>query len=596
MIHTFRAKKHRVRSFLSDSRKGFAMVWRMNKRVTLVNLCLFVLQSILPLTSLLVLKQLIDIIIANRTITWQSCGSYLMLFAALQIILAIVSQLSSYYQLVQQQLVADEIAGQVLHKAIQLDLEYYENPGFYDDLHAAQQQSLHRPSQLVSSLQGIINGIVSIALLSGFMMLVHWSVIFLVILLGVPMAVSKLLNSYRQYLQDRQYAPMQRRAFDYFQYLTTDTYAKEVRVFDFGRRFIKKFLSIRHTIYRGKTDLQKKFLKQSLFIQSFEVIVTTAVYAAIILSAVTGLITIGGLVIYFQVFQRLQAAIASLFQSAVNLFQNQLYLQQIMRYLSAPHILDESANPHPFPDIKKGIQVKELKFIYPGTATPVLKNINMQFQPGKITAIAGENGSGKSTLIKLLCRLYNPTGGEVLVDDINIADISTPALRQNISAVFQDYGKYYMSLEDNIVLNEEQIDKQRLDEVIRKAGLAEKVSKMPKGYQTTLGRTYKNGEQLSGGQWQKVALARGMYRQGKIWILDEPTSAMDPDAEFELFENLKAEMDGRIIIVVTHRLYNLKIADNIYCMKNGSVVEAGSFDELVARDGVFSKMYRKQVG
>lgn len=596
MMHAVNNKKHRVKSFLTDSRKGFAMVWHISKRVTLINLCLFVLQAFFPLFSLFVLKKLIDVTIANGTITWELCGSYLILFAVLQIISAIVTQLSSYYQLVQQQLVADEIAGQVLHKAIDLDLEYYENPGFYDDLHAAQQQSLHRPSQLVSSLQGIIQGIISIAMLSGFLMLVHWSVIFMVVILGVPMAVSKLLNSYRQYLQDKQYIPLQRKAFDYFQYLTTDAYAKEVRIFDFGKRFINKFLNIRHIIYRGKIDLQKKFLKQSLFIQSFEIITTTIIYATIILSAVTGLITIGGLVIYFQVFQRLQAAITSFFQSAVNLFQNQLYLQQIMQYLSAPHILNEAVDPRPFPALKHGVQVRELKFIYPGTETIVLENINMQFRPGEITAIAGENGSGKSTLIKLLCRLYNATGGEVLIDDLNIADIATPALRQNISAVFQDYGKYYMSIGDNIVLNEEQVDSQRLDEASRKAGLAEKVNKMPKGYKTTLGRTYKNGEQLSGGQWQKLALARGMYKQGKIWILDEPTSAMDPDAEYELFENLKADIDGRIIIVVTHRLYNLKISDNIYCMKNGSVVEEGSFDELVAKGGFFSKMYRKQVG
>lgn len=596
MMHAFNDKKHRVKSFLADSSKGFAMVWRMSKRVTLINLCLFALQAIFPLFSLLVLKQLIDVIVADSAITWQSCGKYLILFAVLQIILAIVTQLSSYYQLVQQQLVADEIAGQVLHKAIELDLEYYENPGFYDDLHTAQQQSLHRPSQLVSSLQGIISGIISIAMLSGFLMLVHWSVILMVIVLGVPMAVSKLLNSYRQYLQDKQYAPLQRKAFDYFQYLTTDAYAKEVRIFDFGKRFINKFLNFRHTIYRGKIDLQKKFLKQSLFIQSFEIVVTTIIYATIILSAVTGLITIGGLVIYFQVFQRLQSAITSFFHSVVSLFQNQLYLQQIMQYLSAPHILNEAVYPRPFPALKKGVQVRGLKFTYPGTETRVLENINMQFQPGKITAIVGENGSGKSTLLKLLCRLYNTTGGEVLIDDLNIADIATPELRRNISAVFQDYGKYYMSLKDNIVLNEDQAVNVRLEEAGRKAGLAEKVNKMPNGYKTILGKTYKNGEQLSGGQWQKVALARGMYKQGQILILDEPTSAMDPDAEYELFETLKADIGGRIIILVTHRLYNLKMADSIYCMKNGAVVEEGSFDALVAKGGVFSKMYRKQAG
>ncbi len=570
------------------------MIWRITRRVTIINLCLFILQSVFPLLSLFVLKKLIDTIVATGTITWQLCGGYLIMFAVLQIASAIIIQIAAYYQLMQQQLVTDKIAGQVLHKAIELDLEYYENPGFYDDLHMAQQQSLYKPSQLVSSLQGIIQGIISIVMLSGFLMLVHWSVIILVIILGIPMAVSKLINSYRQYLQDRQYAPLQRQSFDYFHYLTTDAYAKEVRIFDFGKRFIGKFLDIRNTIYKGKIELQKKFLKQSLFIQAFEIIITTVIYAVIILSAVAGLITIGGLVIYFQVFQRLQTAITSFFQSAVSLFQNQLYLQQIMSYLSAPPIVSEADSPQPFPSLTEGIKVENLQFTYPGTNAPVLENVNIQLRPGKITAIVGENGSGKSTLLKLICRLYNATGGTVLIENVNIADIKTTALRQNISAVFQDYGRYYMSLEDNIALNEEEADKNRLNDASHKSGLYEKIEKLSKGYKTILGRTYKNGEQLSGGQWQKVALARGIYKPAKILILDEPTSAMDPNAEYTVFENLKSDIDGKIVIVVTHRLYNLKIADNIYCMKDGHIAEEGSFDQLIATDGIFSEMFKKQ--
>jgi ATP-binding cassette, subfamily B, bacterial len=595
MITIISNNKERIKDFFADSRKGFVMVWKASRGIALMNVLLFVLQSILPLLSLYVLKNLIDIVIANGTITWQTCGGELLKFAGLQLGTVIVTQVTSYYQMVQQQLIADEIAAKVLQKAVELDIQYYENPGFYDELHMAQQQSLYRPTQLVSSIQGILQSIITVVILSGFLMLVHWSVIILIVLLGIPMAVSKLLNSYRQYIQDKQYIPLQRKAFDYFHYLTTDVYAKEVRVFDFGKRFIQKFIEIRTTINNGKIKLHKKFLKQGILIQVFEIAITIAIYALIIGGAVTGLITIGGLVIYFQVFQRLQSAITGLYQAGISLFQNQLYLQQILKYLDTPAVIEDASNPEPFPSLQSGIIVKDVDFTYPGVQGNVLSGINMILPVGKVTAIVGENGSGKSTLIKLLCRLYNIDEGHILFDGIPIANISKTELKRNVSVVFQDYGRYYFSLADNIVLDSDDHNADKLEHAIDQAGLAGKTRNLPKGYNTVLGRTYKNGIQLSGGEWQKVAVARGLYKDYKLLILDEPTSAMDPNAEHAIFHDLKKDIEGKIVVLITHRLYNLKLADNIYLMKDGKVMEHGTFDEMYAANGLFTEMYNKQV-
>ena len=266
-----------------------------------------------------------------------------------------------------------------------------------------------------------------------------------------------------------------------------------------------------------------------------------------------------------------------------------------MQYLDAPSAMRPSSAPEPMPQLIKGIFVHKLNFAYPNTERVVLKNINMSFKPGQITAIVGENGSGKSTLVKLLCRLYEAAPDAIKLDDTSIQQIETTALRQSITAVFQDFGKYYLSIEDNIVLGQSEPDIVRLDYATQKADIYSKIQSFPQGYKTNLGRTFKNGEQLSGGQWQKIALARVFYKNSKIVILDEPTSAMDPIAEHAIFQHLRNEIGDRIIVLITHRLYNLKLADHIYVMDQGTVAESGSFSQLMESRGAFANIYDKQL-
>ncbi len=593
MLSEILNKKQKLRDFFADSAKGFLLIWTSGKKLTIINFALFILSAIFPLISLLVLKHLIDQTKASG-ITWEHTGTSLLLFAGLQLVSGIITQFSSYKTAEQQQIISDRVVSQVLNKAIDLELEYFENPAFYDELNMAHQQSLSRPAMLISAFQGIIQNIIMIILLSGFMILAHWSVLVLIVILSVPLAISKLMHGMKQYQLDRESVATQRKANGIYHYLTTDTYAKEVRIFNFGRDFISKYLDFRKTIFTRKQSLQLKFLRHNILIQFFEIIITTIIYCIIISGAVSGAITIGGLVIYFQVFQRLQSSITSLFQSGINLFQNQLYLRQILDYLNSPTLIKDAKQSVPMPGLKEGIMVKNLCFTYPETAREVLKDINMVFKPGQITAIVGENGSGKSTLIKLLCRLYETKSGSILMDDQDITGISIEDLRKNITAMFQDFGKYDLTIGENIALGIHKKDKDKLVAAIEKSGLKEKIATFPKGMGTQLGRTYKNGEQLSGGQWQKIALARMFYKDSRILILDEPTSSIDPVAEHTIFENLNNEIGNKIVILVTHRLYNLKLAGHIYVMADGRIAEQGSFDELINAGGSFANIYNKQ--
>jgi len=592
MLQDILNKKHKFRDFFADSAKGFLLIWRSGKKLTVINFSLFILEAIIPLLYLLTLKKLIDQVIKSG-MNWEHSGVLLLVFAGLQLLSVVISQWSDYKLAEQQHIISEQIALDVLNKAIELDLQYYENPAFYDQLQMAQQQSMSKPAQLIAACQGIVQNLTTIILFSGFMFLAHWSILILIILLSFPLAISKLLHGYRQFELDRDVMPAQRKAGDLFRYLTTDIYAKEVRIFNYGDNFISQFLHLRKYIYTKKRELNFKFLKHDVLIQFFEIAVITSIYCIIIASTVNGKISMGALVIYFQVFQRLRSAITSLFQSGINLFQNQLYLREILKYLSAPSLVKNKGQSVATPALSKGIFIKQLNFIYPQTQRQVLKDINMNFAPAKITAIVGENGSGKTTLIKLICRLYEVEHDTILVDDTDITDITPADLRKNITALFQDFGRYYLTIEDNIALGNNK-DKTLLHIAADKAGLTEKINSFPAGFKTHLGRTFKNGEQLSGGQWQKIALARGFYKSSKILILDEPTSSMDPLAEHDFFLNLKNEIGNKIIILITHRLYNLKMADYIYVMEKGAVAEHGSFSGLLSAKGAFANMYDKQ--
>ena len=586
-------KKQRLSDFLADSAKGFLLILRTGKRLTAINLLLLILQSVLPLLSLLVIKNLIDHAQKNG-INWHQTGIDLALFSLLQLFTGIISQYSGYRLSEQQQLITDNMSATILKKAIELDLEYYENPEFYDDLTMAQQQSLGKTAQLITAYQGLVQNFIAIVLYTGFMFLAHWTILLLIIVLSIPLALSKLMHGYHQFEKDKECMPAQRKASSIFQYLTTDTYAKEVRIFGYGANFTEQFLHLRKFIFNKKKQLQFQFLKQNIFIQLFEIILTSVIYCIIITGAVTGAITIGGLVIYFQVFQKLQSSITGLFQAGINLFQNQLYLKQISEYLSSPALVKDQGEGHFFPVLKNGIVVKNLNFTYPNTVKQVLTDINMELRPGTITAIAGENGSGKSTLIKLLCRFYETEPTTILIDDISITAIQLNELRKNVAVLFQDFGKYYMTIEDNIAPGINKKDKKQLESSAEKAGLMEKIESYDMGFKTQLGRTFNKGEQLSGGQWQKIALARMFYKDSPILILDEPTSSMDPIAEHNVFQNIKKGIGNKIVILITHRLYNLKLADNIYLMADGKVTEQGTYDQLLEIKGDFATIYGKQ--
>ena len=319
-------------------------------------------------------------------------------------------------------------------------------------------------------------------------------------------------------------------------------------------------------------------------------------YFRLAIQTIAGAITIGGFILYFSAFQRLQSALKTWLQTLVQLYQSQLFLSDIFSFLDLP------STPVSGALVKDGLvqkwnllDVSNLSFTYPNSEKPVLQDISFSCESGNIIAFVGENGSGKSTLAKLLCRLYDTDTGGIFIGKKSIQDIPEEEFRENLSVVFQDFGKYYTSISENIRLGfGGELDEIKIVQSAISAGAHEFIVGKPLGYNTVLGRSFVNSEELSGGQWQKLAIARAFYRSPQILVLDEPSSHIDPVAEYELFKEIRERFKDKIVVLITHRLHNLKIADYIYVMHEGRIVEDGTFTELVGLIGVFKEMYYKQ--
>jgi ATP-binding cassette subfamily B protein len=279
----------------------------------------------------------------------------------------------------------------------------------------------------------------------------------------------------------------------------------------------------------------------------------------------------------------------------VQIFQQRLFLNDLFKFLDMRTDSGSFGNKE-FIIANKGISINNLSFTYPGTDKVILQNVSIQCKPGSIVAIVGENGSGKSTLVKLLWRLYNAEPGSIKLEDNDFTDIGISAFQKNSIFLFQDFEQYMLTVEENIALSDIEKKKTGTDiaDAARFAGASQFIEKLSHGYATRLGRSFYKGEQLSGGQWQKLALSRAFYKDAKLVILDEPTSAMDASAEYDVFNNIKSQMSDKMVFLITHRLYNLKIADHIYVLKDGTINQEGSFDTLIKTPGLFKEMYDKQ--
>ena len=416
-------------------------------------------------------------------------------------------------------------------------------------------------------------------------------------LTAVPYFFVRLQQSNRLYAWERDRTSLQRKAWYVNMLLTQVTAAKEIRLFDLGPRLRQWFQDARLVLRRERIALERRWAIAGLLAQIIGVAGVFGVYSFVALRTYQGLLTVGDLVIYFQAVQRASGCLEGLGLSVSSLYESNLFLTTLQEFLGIQSRLPESAHPKSFPQrITQGITFDHVSLHYPHEERVAIRDFTFTIRPGEHVAFVGANGAGKTTLVKLLCRLYDPSGGRITIDGADLRDYAIADVRGAVSGIFQDFVKFQLSAKDNIALGvrSPDVDLRVVTQAAKQAGVHEAIERLPKGYESLLGKLFDGGHELSIGEWQKVALARAILRDSQILILDEPTSAMDAKAEAELFERFHKLTQGRMAILISHRLSTVKMADRIYVVDDGQIVEQGTHDELMRQQGLYATLFLTQ--
>lgn len=576
----------------------FRLVWKSSPGKTTISFLLRIARSAMPVSLLYIGKLIIDQVVQlNR-----HGGSQHQLWklVIIEFALAILTDgLNRMINLVDNllgDLFSNYTSMRIMRHAATLDLDQFEDSVFYDKLERARQQTVGR-SVLLSQVMSQVQDFISMAfLLAGLLAFNPWLILLLLISI-IPSFLGESYFNSQNYALTRSQTP-ERRELDYLRYLgASDETAKEVKIFGLSDFIIGRFKTLSDKFYTDNATLAVKRSVWGTLLSILGSIGYYAAYAFIIYQTVTGRSSVGTLTFLAGSFRQL----SSLMENTLNRFtavsQGAIYLNDFLEFFEIKPKISIAEKPLPFPNpIQQGFTFENVGFQYHNSETWANRNLNFTLHPGEKLALVGENGAGKTTLVKLMARLYDPTEGRILLDGIDLKDYAIEELRLNIGIIFQDYLKYQMTLSQNIAIGHiSEIDNQELIERAAAESLADSLAeKLPNRYDQWLGRRFKDGVELSGGEWQKVALARAYMKDAQVLILDEPTSALDARAEYEVFQRFTELTRGKSAVLISHRFSTARMADRILVLDKGTILESGTHEELLALDGRYSELFQLQ--
>lgn len=577
----------------------FKEIRRVNPALFYANVLGRVLNALLPVVMLWLGKLIIDEVVTQIAAETKDLH-HLWILVGAEFLLAIISDLLSRGISLSDALLGDQYSintsVKIIRKTSELNLAHLEDSEFYDKLERARQQTTGRVGLMSNILTQGEDMVVIISLLTGVVAFEPWLILLLIVSI-IPTIINEIKFSGTSYSLARSWT-QERRELDYLRYAgASDVTAKEVKLFGLSEYLADRFKGLSDQYYLQSKKLAKQRAGWGSF---FNVIGTTAYYGAyvfIVFQTVAGIFSLGDLTFLSGSFNRLRSKLQGFFTRFTQITESALYLQDYFDFLDMSFGNDTNGKKLPLPEkIQKGFQFKNVGFKYPKSEKWVVRNINFELKAGEKMAFVGENGAGKTTLIKLLLRFYEPTEGEILLDDISIKRFDQAPYQQYFGVIFQDFVKFELTLRENIAMGEiaEIENQQRIDSAAEKSLAREVVSELPLGYGQPLGKRFKHGKDLSGGQWQKIAIARAYMKDAEVLILDEPTSALDARAETEAFQRFIQLTEGKTAVIISHRFSTVRIADRIMVLKDGSVLEIGTHQELMENDKLYAELFKLQ--
>jgi ATP-binding cassette subfamily B protein len=573
------------------------IVWNSGPRVVTASLLCRLAGALIPLAMLAVSKQILDGIqahFAGRVLS----GEFWYLVAAEFVLAALgslIGRSTGYFDALLADRFMRYVSLRVMRHASQLDLTSYEDPAFYDRLERARVQGSDRIAMVQALGTVAQQTIMAVSLSAGIIWFSPWLLVILVLAV-VPAFLGESHFAFEGYSLNIRQTPV-RRQLDYLRTLgASKESAKELKLFDLSGYLSSEYSRLSDHIYDENVQLAGRRLRSGALLSLLSTGAYYGAYAYVIYRTVTGTLSWGSLQFLAGALAGASSNIQNIFSTFSSIADQSLFLTDLVEFLRVKPGIGSKPNALPAPrPIRDGFRFESVSFRYPGSGRIVLDRLDLRIGPGERVALAGENGQGKTTIVKLLTRLYDPTAGRILLDGVDLRDYSVEDLHREIGVIFQDFVRYELTARQNIAIGRigTTVESSILN-AARNSGADEVIARLPDGYSQLLGRRFEGGVDLSGGEWQKLALARAYLRDAQILVLDEPTASLDARSEYEVFQSFAELTENRMALLISHRFSSVRMADRIVVLENGRVAEQGSHEHLIALGGKYAEMFELQ--